>query len=284
MELVPSRRSTMPQQQRCSTTSVRADNATERSRWHLDILALTLVLSVATSAFAVPPIASNFDAGTDGWVVKDLNCNSYGTVLGTYTLDWFPTGGDPGGHVGRVDPTSNCYFFDAPAPFLGDRSAFVGAALRFSLRTTVNDWPPGSVLVLIGDGGKVLVNDFAQPDATWMKYTIALAATNFKLNTAAGAPVSAAQFAAVLADLEALRISAEYGSELGEETTFLDTVSFGGPICPGDLNLDGAVDGADLGLLLTAWGSADSVADLDFNGVVDGGDLGLLLGSWGPCP
>jgi len=49
---------------------------------------------------------------------------------------------------------------------------------------------------------------------------------------------------------------------------------------PADLNGDGVVDGADLGLLLGQWGS-DGPADLNDDGVVDGADLGLLLGAWG---
>jgi len=48
----------------------------------------------------------------------------------------------------------------------------------------------------------------------------------------------------------------------------------------GDLNGDGVVDGADLGILLNAWGTDDPTADLDENGVVDGADLGLLLNAW----
>ena len=50
-----------------------------------------------------------------------------------------------------------------------------------------------------------------------------------------------------------------------------------------DLNGDGVVDGADLGLLLGAWGAcaASCEADLNGDGVVDGADLGLLLGAWG---
>jgi hypothetical protein len=49
---------------------------------------------------------------------------------------------------------------------------------------------------------------------------------------------------------------------------------------PADLNHDGIVDGADLAILLGAWGHSGP-ADLDGNGVVDGGDLGILLGMWG---
>lgn len=49
-----------------------------------------------------------------------------------------------------------------------------------------------------------------------------------------------------------------------------------------DLNHDGVVDGADLGLLLGAWGPCGASCPADFNcdGEVDGADLGLLLGAW----
>lgn len=49
-----------------------------------------------------------------------------------------------------------------------------------------------------------------------------------------------------------------------------------------DLNNDGAINGADLGVLLAAWGpcGARCPADLDCNGTIDGGDLGILLAGW----
>lgn len=53
--------------------------------------------------------------------------------------------------------------------------------------------------------------------------------------------------------------------------------------CTGDLDGSGAVDGADLGTLLGAWGSAGSPADLDGDGTVGGADLGVMLGNWGAC-
>lgn len=49
---------------------------------------------------------------------------------------------------------------------------------------------------------------------------------------------------------------------------------------PGDLDGNGIIDGADLGLLLAAWGTGDVAADLDDSGVVDGADLGALLALW----
>lgn len=56
-----------------------------------------------------------------------------------------------------------------------------------------------------------------------------------------------------------------------------------GPACEADLDGSGAVDGADLGAMLSAWGGS-GVGDLDANGVIDGADLGIMLSSWGSCP
>jgi hypothetical protein len=52
--------------------------------------------------------------------------------------------------------------------------------------------------------------------------------------------------------------------------------------CPADLDGNGIVNGADLGVLLLGWGLGGS-ADLDGDGVVDGADLGLALLAWGDC-
>jgi hypothetical protein len=59
------------------------------------------------------------------------------------------------------------------------------------------------------------------------------------------------------------------------------TVVYTPPPPVGDLNGDGKVNGADLGLLLGAWGSAGA-SDLDASGVTDGADLAILLGNWRP--
>lgn len=55
--------------------------------------------------------------------------------------------------------------------------------------------------------------------------------------------------------------------------------------CTGDLDVDGRVDGADLGLLLNSWNASCLVqdpcnADLDGSGTVDAADLGILLAAW----
>ena len=57
--------------------------------------------------------------------------------------------------------------------------------------------------------------------------------------------------------------------------------SHGGGDAPSpDINGDGLVNGADIGLLLGGWGQP-GITDLNGDGDTNGADLGLLLGAWG---
>lgn len=58
---------------------------------------------------------------------------------------------------------------------------------------------------------------------------------------------------------------------------------FGMLDCAADLNFDGVVNGADLGVMLSSW-NGRGPADLTGDGLVNGQDLGLLLAAWGACP
>jgi hypothetical protein len=42
------------------------------------------------------------------------------------------------------------------------------------------------------------------------------------------------------------------------------------------------VDAADLGLMLGSWGQA-SAFDYNGDGVTDGADMAVILAAWGPC-
>ena len=59
--------------------------------------------------------------------------------------------------------------------------------------------------------------------------------------------------------------------------------------CVGDLNGDSQVNGADLSILLNAWGPCPGgnpgcTGDLTLDGIVNGADLTPLLANWGACP
>ncbi len=76
------------------------------------------------------------------------------------------------------------------------------------------------------------------------------------------------------------------GGEAVTLTSAMVVKSLGSPsTCPGDLDYDGLVNGADIGLILANWGEVGWCVegDLDHDGVIGGGDIGSLLGMWGPC-
>jgi hypothetical protein len=58
------------------------------------------------------------------------------------------------------------------------------------------------------------------------------------------------------------------------------------PPCPADIVDDGAVNGADLAIVLVSWGTSGAQypgVDVDGSGLVDGSDLAAVLAAWGPC-
>ncbi len=79
--------------------------------------------------------------------------------------------------------------------------------------------------------------------------------------------------------LDTLAPVGEFTIDSGSGVNWMDPFEPGPTGSPADLNGDGVVDGADLGLLLSAWGTPDG--DVNGDGTTDGADLGLLLGDWG---
>lgn len=97
-----------------------------------------------------------------------------------------------------------------------------------------------------------------------------------------GAACFSTGFCLQLSEADALAAGAVWG---GAGTACVDANSNGTPdaceaaAVPGDLNGDGLVNGADLGILLSTWGGPGA-ADFDGNGTINGSDLGFLLAHW----
>ena len=66
--------------------------------------------------------------------------------------------------------------------------------------------------------------------------------------------------------------------EAGVDDFEVFAVSCTPPFLPADLNQDTFVNGADLAVLLSAWGTIGG--DINQSGSTDGADLTLLLSSW----
>ena len=67
---------------------------------------------------------------------------------------------------------------------------------------------------------------------------------------------------------------------------FVDNVKVFAIPEPADLNMDGFVEGLDLGILLGNFNSVAPPSGGELNGTdpVDGLDLGILLSEWAPAP
>ena len=52
------------------------------------------------------------------------------------------------------------------------------------------------------------------------------------------------------------------------------------PVCVGDFNTDGGVDGADIEAFFVTWQSGDSLADVNQDGGVDGSDVEFFFIRW----
>ncbi|MCA9284966.1 MAG: agmatine deiminase family protein [Phycisphaerales bacterium] len=87
-------------------------------------------------------------------------------------------------------------------------------------------------------------------------------------------------------DADGTMVFLVYAERSGDETfhDYMSVTVKTAASCPGDIDGNGVVDGADLGTLLADWGPCDGcAADLDGNGMVDGADLGAALAAWGGC-
>lgn len=175
-----------------------------------------LLAAAACAAPAGAAVVSAFDADAQGWT-------KYTGGDPASTFAFLATGGNPDGHVRIADSASGAAdFFQAPAPYLGDQSAFFAGAIQFDLKLSV----AGSGTfeeILLSDGTTQLVCDLGVPTTTWATYTVALDASGgWHKSTLAGAAATDAEIQAVLAGLSAFRIRADHRS--GTEQVFLDNV------------------------------------------------------------
>ena len=165
-------------------------------------------------------IFSTFNKNSNGWTLTgDVKSSA-----------WHHTGGDPGGYLGWVDAaTGQDSYYLAPSNYLGDKMAFYGGTLSYSILDSGNGYTAYDVK-LVGDGKTLEYtspNDanFPTPNV-WSAATVDLVASNF-IDTATGMAATAAEMKLVLKDLTELDIRAEYVS--GAETGGLDNVYLKGP-------------------------------------------------------
>ena len=197
--------------------------STQRKSGRLLPLAFALgVALLAQGAAAVTLASSDFTIDAEGWGVFDLPYPNPGwppLVLGSYTPSFNASGGNPGGHLSRLDVSDNAWYWSAPAKYLGDIGAAYGGTLSYSMAVTGNGFgnPPNFTqedVILVG-GGTTLVYDTGRvvlptQVVNWTVSALGLSEAGWKVGTRNGVAATADDMHTALGSLSALYIRGEY--------------------------------------------------------------------------
>ncbi len=176
---------------------------------------------------------------------------------------------------GDVDVTTVNSFANAGQVFRNDGSGGLANGVTYS----TDPFPLASDLGdLDGDGDVDWITSSYSGD--WFLF-VNDGEGNFEFHESFPSPIAASCSLPVDMDKDG-DLDLIFVDELDDSMIVMSNGGNNTPVIPGDLNGDGLVNGADLGLMLVAWGPCgrDCIADLDGNGVVNGADLGLLLVDW----
>lgn len=198
------------------------------------VLLRLALLTAALASGAFGDVVSTFDTDNDGWTLFQNSGPNF---------DWIASGGNPAGHIGATDNTSDWAYVSAPSKFL--TAAQYQETFSFDLRHDNLRQPAGfpgifNVRVGLQGAGLTLINEGALPTLNWVNYSFVLNESsaagwrkfsNLSQNYSTGAPlVTAAEMQAVLASLSRLVIATDYtlastDSNVAEiDRTYLDNV------------------------------------------------------------
>jgi len=240
-------------------------------------------------------------------VVDDSDGSTYGVasdvnLLATYAGDTIKISGGPGlgtipiqaeGHAAvvgdqfdyalRVGTASNLTYTPWEIQINPELSEFIGQPAIIRVEASVNGSITSSSL-------------FASSSANWFvkvngqslisgAHSIASGLFPFSDTNIIDIPTTIGSTVSVQAEGSLLGEVAIFPPDTGHASglfsAFDVTVSLLIPACDVDLNADGFVDTADLGILLSVFGTNNPVADVNGDGVVDTADLGILLAFFG---
>jgi hypothetical protein len=205
----------------------------------MQFLAATVLLWAASPLQSHAQFQSTFDASAEDWTVVYYPDNGpFAAPVQTNSAGWINAGGNPGGYISHQDLTSDTFYFQAPSSWGGNRLAAYGLALSFDVMPMNGvDYDNGADVILSGAGIQLVRDAGAQPiSGQWNSYSVVLSEDpGWRVGTTAGPPATAAQFQAVLSDLQSLDIRGEFKNGLGD-VTGLDNILLSVPE-PGTVSL-----------------------------------------------
>ncbi|MGH7243294.1 MAG: laminin B domain-containing protein [Phycisphaerales bacterium] len=251
--------------------------------------AVLLFSTIALGARA--DVTSRFDSGSDGW--NYANCGFSGSPCANSRDAAAPW--EAATQSIRIIDLEGETCIDAPAQYLGDKSASYGKFLRFDTLYRTRDETDYSIVVLCS-GELTLYRPWPRPTLNvWIHNDVLLTEAGWHVGGDTGPAATAAQMHSVLSNLGRLFIRTEWTT--GPDDTNVDNVLLegAGTTCVGDLNSDGFVDDTDFVLFLSAYNILDCAdpgmapacpADFNHDQVVDDSDFVLFVGAYNEliCP
>jgi hypothetical protein len=169
---------------------------------------------VLIAAAAQANVVSRFDSDLEGWSTASIRLSDL-AITGVGTATW-----NSGGWLEATEFPGDLFVLVAPAKFLGNQSAFLGGTVSFRLSDETNDGIAYPSLLLRG-GGVAMFRRSSAPTASGTNYVVPLSPAGWL--TVQGLPPTQAQFEAVLANIDAFGINADWTSNTVDKVT-LDNV------------------------------------------------------------
>jgi len=188
------------------------------------LFGLSLLLAVQLVAEA--QITSTFDIDADGWTLSDNNNSD------PQTVNYFSTGGNPGGYVSATKTSSGQpYFWTSPGQFNGNVAYFsYGQDLTFDLQInhvpTIHS-PVGDVHIKTPSGFVLVLNlpTFPAQAPAWSSHTVRLDETaGWRIGSLAGPLATKAQLLQYLSGVASFRVNIKYNSGVTTFTGAIDNV------------------------------------------------------------
>jgi len=192
------------------------------NRQYRTAMLLASFLLLGSSSLAAQLVTSTFAGTNEGWTVNGFAYSGHlGGIGAGVAASFDATEGQPAGSV-RVGDAFGETCFQAPAAFLGDKSAYYGGTLSFDILIRTTDATAYPATMLVGAAKTLFYVMPSPPVGAWLSRSVPLTETGWKVNGWTGPPATQVDLQTVLGALQKLLINSEWHT--GSDDTNLDNV------------------------------------------------------------